>query len=40
MSVRREILTEELISLPARFDQFAVKTEQFMEKTERFVGEN
>ena len=35
--VRREILTEELLSLPARFDRFVERTEQFMEKTDRFV---
>lgn len=35
--VRREILTEELLSLPARFDRFVTKTEQFMEKTDRFI---
>ncbi len=35
--VRREILTEELLSLPARFDRFVVKTEQFIEKTDRFI---
>lgn len=31
-AVRREILTEELISLPARFDRFAEKTEQFVDE--------
>ena len=35
--VRREILTEELLSLPARFDRFVTKTEQFIEKTDRFI---
>ena len=38
-AVRREILTEELINLPARFDQFVAKTEQFMVKTEQFIVE-
>ncbi len=37
--VRREILTEELLSLPARFDSFVAKTEQFMEKTDQFIDE-
>ena len=37
--VRREILTEELLSLPARFDRFVAKTEQFIEKTEQFIDE-
>ncbi len=37
--VRREILTEELLSLPARFDRFVAKTEQFIEKTEPFIDE-
>ena len=33
--VRREILTEELMNLPARFDRFAATTEQFMADTEQ-----
>ena len=37
--VRREILTEELMNLPARFDRFAATTEQFMADTERFIEE-
>ena len=41
--VRREILTEELLSLPARFDRFVTKTEQFIdrfiEKTDQFIDE-
>ena len=37
-AVRREILTEELINLPARFDQFVAKTEQFMFETGQFVA--
>ena len=37
--VRREILTEELMNLPARFDRFAAATEQFMADTERFIEE-
>ncbi len=37
--VRREILTEELMNLPARFDRFAATTEQFMADTEQFNEE-
>ncbi|MYC34417.1 MAG: hypothetical protein F4X64_14735 [Chloroflexi bacterium] len=35
-AVRREILTEELINLPARFDRFVATTEQFIEEQRRF----
>ena len=35
-AVRREILTEELMNLPARFDQFVSNVERFQEKTEHF----
>ena len=35
-AVRREILTEELMNLPARFDQFVSNVQHFQEKTERF----
>ena len=35
-AVRREILTEELINLPARFDRFAAKTEQFIDEQRQF----
>ena len=34
--VRREILTEELLSLPARFDQFVAKTDQFIDEQRQF----
>lgn len=34
--VRREILTEELLNLPARFDQFVAKTEQFIDEQRQF----
>ena len=34
--VRREILTEELLSLPARFDRFVAKTEQFIDEQRQF----
>ena len=35
-AVRREILTEELMSLPARFDRFAARTEQFIDEQRQF----
>lgn len=35
-AVRREILTEELMNLPARFDQFTAKTEQFIDEQRQF----
>ena len=35
-AVRREILTEELIGLPARFDLFAARTEQFIAEQRQF----
>lgn len=35
-AVRREILTEELMNLPARFVQFAVSTEQFIAEQRHF----
>ena len=38
-AVRREILTEELINLPARFDQFAANTERFIEEQRQFNDE-
>ena len=38
-AVRREILTEELLNLPARFDQFVGKTEQFQSETQQAIGE-
>ena len=38
-AVRREILTEELLNLPARFDQFVATTEQFIAKTEQFMAD-
>ena len=38
-AVRREILTEELLNLPARFDQFVGKTEQFQSDTQQAIGE-
>ncbi len=38
-AVRREILSEELMNLPSRFDQFAAKTEQFIAGTEEFTAE-
>ena len=37
-AVRREILTEELMNLPARFEQFVARTEQFVARTEQFVA--
>ena len=37
--VRREILSEELMNLPGRFDQFAGKTEQFMTDSQEFIAE-
>ena len=36
-AVRREILTEELLALPARFDSFVATTQAFMDKTEAFM---
>lgn len=38
-AVRREILTEELLNLPARFDQFATSTEGFIEEQRQFNEE-
>ena len=38
-AVRREILTEELLNLPARFDRFVAKTEQFQSETQQAIGE-
>ena len=38
-AVRREILTEELLALPARFDNFVATTQAFMDKTEAFMEE-
>lgn len=38
-AVRREILTEELLNLPARFDRFAASTEQFQSETQQAIGE-
>ena len=35
-AVRREILTEELMNLPARFDRFVASTEQFIEEQRQF----
>ena len=35
-AVRREILTEELMNLPARFDRFLVTTEQFISEQRQF----
>lgn len=37
--VRREILSEELMNLPARFDRFVTTTEQFIAKTEQFMAD-
>ena len=37
-AVRREILTEELMNLPARFDRFVASTEQFIASTEQFIA--
>ena len=37
-AVRREILTEELLNLPARFEQFVATTEQFIAKTGQFMA--
>ena len=37
-AVRREILTEELLNLPARFEQFVATTEQFVATTEQFIA--
>ena len=34
--VRREILTEELMNLPARFDRFVASTERFIEEQRQF----
>ena len=36
--VRREILTEELMNLPARFDSFVASTERFIASTEQFIA--
>ena len=38
-AVRRAILTEELINLPARFDQFVAEQRQFNDRIDRFVDE-
>lgn len=38
-AVRREILTEQLLNLPARFDQFAASTEGFIEEQRQFNAE-
>lgn len=45
-AVRREILTEELMNLPARFDRFVATTEQFIDeqrehnaRTDQFIDE-
>lgn len=45
-AVRREILTEQLMNLPARFDQFVATTKQFIEEqrqinadTQEFIAE-
>ena len=38
-AVRREILTEELMNLPARFDRFVASTEQFIEEQRQFNDE-
>ena len=38
-AVRREILTEELINLPGRFDRFAASTEGFIEEQRQFNSE-
>lgn len=38
-AVRREILTEELMNLPARFDRFVASTEQFIEEQRQFNEE-
>ena len=38
-AVRREILTEELLNLPARFEQFVATTEQFIAKTGQFMAD-
>ena len=35
-TVRREILTEELLNLPARFDRFAASTEHFIAEQRQF----
>jgi len=35
-AVRREILSEELMNLPARFDRFVASTEQFIEEQRQF----
>ena len=37
-AVRREILTEELLKLPARFERFVATTEAFMATTEAFMA--
>ena len=38
-AVRREILSEELMNLPARFDRFVASTEQFIEEQRQFNAE-
>ncbi len=38
-AVRREILTEELMNLPARFDQFVASTEGFIGEQRQFNSE-
>ena len=38
-AVRREILTEELMNLPSRFDRFVASTEQFIEEQRQFNTE-
>ena len=38
-AVRREILTEELMNLPSRFDRFVVSTEQFIEEQRQFKSD-
>ena len=38
-TVRREILTEELMNLPARFDRFVEEQRQFKSDTEEFIAE-
>ena len=38
-AVRREILTEELMNLPGRFDRFAASTEGFIEEQRQFNSE-
>jgi hypothetical protein len=38
-TVRREILTEELMNLPARFDRFVEEQRQFKSDNEEFIAE-